>query len=128
MSLSRAWTASWNCFMFGLLEIFYPGCVLINFCCDPDNKNLDFLHFSILADISVLLILANQFSNIVMQLQFYLLGMLTGSKKCVSRIVFIFSFLFSKIPNGRQIICYSQELDRLTDLLQGSVNYRLIYR
>ena len=35
----------------------YPGRVLISFWCDYDKKNL-FLRFRILADISVLLILA----------------------------------------------------------------------
>ena len=43
--------------MFGSKELPYPGCVLISFLCDYD-KNLYFLLFRILADISVLLILA----------------------------------------------------------------------
>ena len=43
--------------MFGSKEYPYPGCVLISFLCDYDNKNF-FLLFGILADISVLLILA----------------------------------------------------------------------
>ena len=38
MALSRAWTASWICFMFGLKEIPYPGRVLKSFWCDSDNK------------------------------------------------------------------------------------------
>ena len=58
MSLSRAWTASWICIMLGSKEEPYPGRVLISFWCDYDNKNLYFLRFRILADISVLLILA----------------------------------------------------------------------
>ena len=62
-----------------------------------------------------------------MQLQFYLLGMLTGPEKFVLRIVFVFSFLFSKIQYGGQMTCYAQKLDRFTDLLQGSVNYRFNY-
>ena len=36
----------------------YPGRVLIIFWCDSGNKNFDFLHFIILADILVLFILA----------------------------------------------------------------------
>ena len=44
--------------MFGLKERPYPGRVLISFWCDSDNKKLGFLRFGILADISVLLILA----------------------------------------------------------------------
>ena len=43
--------------MFGLTERPYPEHVLICFWCDSDNKNFDFfLHFRILADISVLFI------------------------------------------------------------------------
>ena len=38
MALSRAWTASWICFMFGLKEIPHPGRVLKSFWCDSDNK------------------------------------------------------------------------------------------
>ena len=47
MSLSRARTASWICFMFGSKELPYPGCVLMSFLCDYDNKNffLLFLNF-----------------------------------------------------------------------------------
>ena len=44
--------------MFGLKERPYPGRVLKSFWCDSDNKKMIFLRFSILADISVLLILA----------------------------------------------------------------------
>ena len=44
--------------MFGLKERPYPGRELKSFWCDSDNKTLIFLRFSILADISVLLILA----------------------------------------------------------------------
>ena len=44
--------------MFGLKERPYPAQVLISFWCDSDNKSLFFLLFRILADISVLLILA----------------------------------------------------------------------
>ena len=43
--------------MFGLKERPYSA-VLISFWCDSDNKNFDFLRFRILADISVLFILA----------------------------------------------------------------------
>ena len=39
-------------------EESYPGLVLISFWCDYDIENLYFLRFRILADISVLLILA----------------------------------------------------------------------
>ena len=42
--------------MFCLKEIIYPAHVLISFWCDLDNENIDFSHFIILADISVLLI------------------------------------------------------------------------
>ena len=51
MSFSRTWTASLICFMFGLLERPYPGCVLISFWCDSDKKYVLFLRFKILADI-----------------------------------------------------------------------------
>ena len=44
--------------MFGLKERPYSAHVLISFWCDSDNKNFDFLRFRILADISVLFILA----------------------------------------------------------------------
>ena len=44
--------------MFGLKERPYPANVLISFLCDSDNKTLIFLLFRILADISVLFILA----------------------------------------------------------------------
>ena len=54
----------------------YPGRVLISLWCDYYNKNLHFLRFRILADISVLLILA--------------IIMLTGPEKIVRRIVFYF--------------------------------------
>ena len=58
MAHARAWTASSICFMFGLKERPYPCRELKSFWCDPDNKNFVLLSFSILADISVLLILA----------------------------------------------------------------------
>ena len=58
MAHATAWTALSICFMFGLKERPYPGRELKSFWCDSDNKNFDFLCFSILADISVLLILA----------------------------------------------------------------------
>ena len=58
MAHARAQTASSICFMFGLKERPYPGRELKSFYCDSDNKNFDFLRFCILADISVLLILA----------------------------------------------------------------------
>ena len=45
MSLSRAQTALWICFMFGSQEEPYPGHVLISFWCDYDNKNLYFFTF-----------------------------------------------------------------------------------
>ena len=58
------------------------------------------LHFRILADISVLLILAilSKFGNIVVQLKCYLLGMLTGPEKIV-RMENCFYF-FNKIQDG----------------------------
>ena len=58
MSLARALTASWICFMFGLKERPYPAHLLISFWCDSDDKYFAFLRFRILADISVLFILA----------------------------------------------------------------------
>ena len=58
MTHARAQTALSICFMFGLKETHYPGRELKSFRCDSANKNFDFLRFSILADISVLLILA----------------------------------------------------------------------
>ena len=45
MSLFRARTALWICFMFGLKERPYPGCVLKSFWCDSDNKNFAFFRF-----------------------------------------------------------------------------------
>ena len=44
--------------MFGLRERPYSAHVVISFWCDSDNKNYNFLRFRILADISVLFILA----------------------------------------------------------------------
>ena len=58
MSLSRAWTALWICFMFGLRERPYSAHVVISFWCDSDIRNYNFSRFRILADISVLFILA----------------------------------------------------------------------
>ena len=58
MAHTRARTALSICFMFGLRERPYQGHVLKWFWCDSDNRNFDFLRFSILTDISVLLILA----------------------------------------------------------------------
>ena len=56
-------------------------------------KTLIFLRFCILADISLLLILAiSKFGNMVIQLKFYLLCMLSGSEKKVKRILFLFLF------------------------------------
>ena len=45
MSLSRALTALWICFMFGLTERPYSAHVLISFWYDSDNKNYDFFTF-----------------------------------------------------------------------------------
>ena len=94
MSLSRAWTASWICFMFGGKERAYSGRVLISFWCDSANKNFDFLRFR----------------NIAMQLKFYLSCMLAGPEKFVWRIYYYF---FNKIQDGRQVTCCSQELEPL---------------
>ena len=44
--------------MFSLKEKPYSAHVVISFWCYSDNKNYDFLRFRILADISVLFILA----------------------------------------------------------------------
>ena len=44
--------------MFGLKERPYPAHLLISFWCDSDDKYFAFLRFRILADISVLFILA----------------------------------------------------------------------
>ena len=41
-SLSRASTAAWICFMFGLTERPCPAHVLICFWCDSDDKNFYF--------------------------------------------------------------------------------------
>ena len=56
MSLSRAWTALWICFVFSLKERAYSAHVVIGVILII--KTMIFLCFSILADISVLLILA----------------------------------------------------------------------
>ena len=45
MSLSRAWTALWICFIFNLKERPYSTHVVISFWCDSDNKNYDFFKF-----------------------------------------------------------------------------------
>ena len=58
MAHARAQTASSICFMFGLKEKPYSGRELKSFWLDFGNKNLIFLRFCILVDISVLLILA----------------------------------------------------------------------
>ena len=54
-------------------------------------KTYIFLRFRILADISVLLILAPS-GNIVIQLKFYLLCMLSGPEKKSGELFFIFHF------------------------------------
>ena len=58
LTLARALIASSICFMFGLKERSYPGRELKSFWCDSNNRTLIILRFNILADISVLLILA----------------------------------------------------------------------
>ena len=45
MSLSRAWTALWICFIFSLKKRPYSAYVVISFKCDSDNKNYDFFMF-----------------------------------------------------------------------------------
>ena len=54
--------------MLGSKEELYPGRVLISFWCNYDKKTNIFLRFSILADITVLLILA------IIKIFFYNLG------------------------------------------------------
>ena len=78
-----------------------------------------FLLFRILADISVLLILA-KFGNRVIQLKCYLLGMLTDPEKTVRKIVFLF-FLFrtkSKIADESHVALKS--FNCFADLFQGN--------
>ena len=48
----------------------------------------------------------------VIQLKFYLLCMLSGPEKKSGELFFFFLF-FNKIQDGRQIICYSEELELL---------------
>ena len=45
MSISRAGTALWICFMFDLKGRPYPAHVLISFWYDSDNKNFAFFAF-----------------------------------------------------------------------------------
>ena len=47
----------------------------------------------------------------VIQLKFYLLGMLSGPEKNVRKIVFLFFILFNKIQDGQRITYYSEELE-----------------
>ena len=83
MSLSEAWSVSWICFMF--FFTFW-------------NFSAYFCTFWPLSKF-----------DIGLQLKFYILGMLTSPEKFVLRIV----FFFRKIQDGRQITCYSQELELL---------------
>ena len=62
--------------MFGSKEEPYPWLVLISFWGDYDIKNK----------------LKTKFGNIVIQLMFYLLGMLTSPEKLVRRIFFFFRY------------------------------------
>ena len=116
MSLSRVWTASWICFMFGSKELPYPGCVLISFLCDYDNKNLYFFYFLgfLLIFQFCLFWLLSKFGNMVIWLysSFYLLCMLIGPEKKSGEMFFYFYF-FNKIQDGRRITCYSEELELL---------------
>ena len=108
LSPSRAWTASWICFMLGSKEEPYPGRVPIMSWCDYDNKNWYIcyvLGFEVIFQFCLFWLLL-PFGKIFLQLNFFLLGMLTGPKNIVTRIVFLFLF-FNKIQDGRQIICYS---------------------
>ena len=68
MTHARARTASSICFMFGLNERPYSGRELKSFWCDSDNKNFDFLRFSILADFLFCSFWpSSKFSNIAIQ-------------------------------------------------------------
>ena len=49
----------------------------------------------------------------VIQLEFDLLGMLSGPEKIVRRIFFLFFHFFNKIQDGKRNTCYSQELELL---------------
>ena len=85
MSLSRAGTVSWICFMFGSNERPYPGRVLISLWCDFDNKNYDFFAFKNFSGYFRFAYFG-YYQNFVI----YLLGILTGPEKFVWRIVFLF--------------------------------------
>ena len=49
--------------------------------------------------------------------------MLTGPEKFVRRIVFLFSFFFTKIQDGQRITCYSQELELLHRFVPKEATY-----
>ena len=75
-----------------------PGCVLISFLCGKTVmiiKTYIFLLFRIKLIFQFCSFwLLSKFGNMVIQLNFFLLGMLSGPEKIVRRIVFIF-FIFS---------------------------------
>ena len=99
--------------MFGSKEEPYPGCVLISFWCDYDNKN--FLGFQLIFQFCSFSLLS-KFGIVVIQLKFDLLGMLTDPEKFVWRIVF-FSTKF-KMANESHVTLKS--LNCFTDLFQES--------
>ena len=102
ISLSRAYTASWICFMFGLKGRAYPGRVLKSSWSDLDNENF-FFPFQNFSRYFSFIHFGYHLNNIVIQLKWYLLGILTGPVKIVRRIVFIFSTKFQMADESHVI-------------------------
>ena len=107
MSLSRAWTASWICINAWFNGRTLPGRVLIGFWCDYDNENLYF--FRILADISVLLILAIIKYSYTAEMLFF--GYAHWPWENCQENCFSFFIFFNKIQDDWRITCYSRELE-----------------
>ena len=92
-------------------------CADLVFCVNMIIKTYILLLLGILADISVFSFwLLSKFGNMVIQLKFYLLGMLSGPEKIVRRIVFLF---FNKMMADESHDTL-KSLNCFTNLFQGS--------
>ena len=100
--------------MYGLKEIPYTARVLIDFLLESDNKNLHFLTFYNFTGYfscshfgrhkNLVIYLYSSSSNFIFWV---------GSLALKNLYVDSFFSLFDKIKDGRQITCYSQELEML---------------
>ena len=116
MSLSRAWTPLWICFIFGLRERLYPAHVLISLWCDSDNKNFftfqnlcgyfSFVHFGYQQNLLINYIpLPGFFLNIC--------SMHIGPKELARFFFLCFSASSTKSTMAAKILCHSLELELL---------------